>query len=91
MKLFSRKEESFEKFLAREKEKTAKIVSRKERAIAEKELIETEMSIDPEKRKRWIEFCEFNKGIQQRKAKLLLEIEELEKRKERLLMSIDII
>lgn len=91
MKLFSRKDESLQKFLEREKEKTAKIVSRKERAIAEKELIETEMSIDPEKRKRWIEFCEFNKGIQQRKAKLLLEIEELEKRKERLLMSIDII
>jgi len=52
---------------------------------AEKKLAESINDWDKEKEKKWAEFSKWNQEIQGRKAILIIEIEELEKKRDRLI------
>lgn len=55
-----------------------------------KKLSELRDNWDEEEKKRWQRFCQFNQEIQQRKALLIREIEELEHKKEVLIENLRI-
>lgn len=89
MKLLSKKLIARDNRIHEGEERIIKVKQQIREENAKKKLIR-ENDLTHEEEKRWKEFCVFNQDLQQRKAILLIEIEDLEKKKEMLVESIKI-
>lgn len=90
MKLLSPKKSQREKRNEDDEKQVVKLLLERKKLEEGKKISEIKESWEPEKKKMWEDFCRFNQEIQQKKAVLLTEIEELEKKREALVDSIKI-
>lgn len=63
---------------------------RLQRATLEEQKRLSELDWEPEKKKKWDEFCAFNQDVEQKKAKLIREVSELEAKRDALIEHIKI-
>lgn len=90
MRLLSVKKSTRARRIEDDEKQVAQLRLEKARLKEQKEIAELKESWEPEKQRIFKEFCTWNKGIQEKKAKLLMEIDELEKKLEVLVDNIKI-
>lgn len=79
--LTPKKIEHIEK-MARDVAHTRSLKIKHDRLKIEKKIFESGIDLSEEKKKIWKEFCVFNQDLQQKKAKLMIEIQTLEERRD---------
>lgn len=90
MQLLSPKKLKQVEGLEADEKRIASIRLARRKAEEQKKYAESVEDWDEEKKKAWEAFSKWNQEIQQKKAKLLLEIEKLEKKRESLIDTIKV-
>jgi lipase chaperone LimK len=90
MQLLSQQNSKRVNTIEADEKRLRKVSIERKRIEEEKRISEAKESWDEEKKKSWQEFCIFNQKLQQQKALLIKEVEELEAKRERIIETIKI-
>lgn len=89
MQLLSVKKTTDDRRIQADEKRTARLKAERMRNEAEKSLALSISDWDKEKKKKWDEFCKWNQEIQQKKALILREIEQLEHKRDVLIENLN--
>lgn len=90
MQLLSPKKSQRAKRIEDDEKKVAALRVERKKLEESRKISELKDNWEPEKKKIWDDFCKWNQEIQQKKARLLVEIEELEKKRDALVDNIKV-